>query len=218
MRTNALMHVHADHSFDAWTPAIARPVQARCRSLQCHHRTRVHGRRSIGMRPYQRTRSVRCQAWYHPGRHATRATGLAVRSSRQPGAICTPRQLPVSMPGTCCAPVGLVPKQPPTLIAIALTHGPVQLHVRQRRDADDCSAPPGAVDASMVDRDATLPGCRGVDVGWGKQPGRARLYFSLRQLMEPRFSTVLDSTSMSKPRRSRYFRVITEPLPTSDTP
>lgn len=142
----------------------------------------------------------------------------AVRSSRQPGAICTPRQLPVSMPGTCCAPAGLVPKQPPTLIAIALTHGPVQLRVRRRRDADDCSAPPGAVDASVVDRDATLPGCRGVGVGGVKQPGRARLYFSLRQLMEPRFSTVLDSTSMSKPRRSRYFRVITEPLPTSDTP
>ena len=51
-----------------------------------------------------------------------------------------------------------------------------------------------------------------------QQPGRAWLYFSFRQLSEPRFSTVLDSISMSKPRRSRYFSVSTEPLPTSETP
>lgn len=61
-------------------------------------------------------------------------------------------------------------------------------------------------------------------VRWGsgadhcQQPGRAWLYFSFRQLSEPRFSTVLDSISMSKPRRSRYFSVSTEPLPTSETP
>lgn len=216
MRTNALMPVHAHHPFDAWTPAIARPVQARCRSLQCHHRTRVHGRRSIGMRPSGRGR---CAA--RPG------TTPADMRPVLPGWLCAAAgsRARYARPGSCrfrclacCAPVGLVPKQPPTLIAIALTHGPVQLRVRRRRDADDCSAPPGAVDASVVDRDATLPGCRGVGVGRVKQPGRARLYFSLRQLMEPRFSTVLDSTSMSKPRRSRYFRVITEPLPTSDTP
>lgn len=43
-------------------------------------------------------------------------------------------------------------------------------------------------------------------------------YFSLRQLTEPRFSTVLDSISMSKPLRSRYLSVITWPVPSSDTP
>jgi len=45
-----------------------------------------------------------------------------------------------------------------------------------------------------------------------------RGYFSLRQLIEPRFSIVLDSTSMSKPRPSRYFSVSTWPVPSSDTP
>ncbi len=43
-------------------------------------------------------------------------------------------------------------------------------------------------------------------------------YFSLRQLIEPRLSIVLDSISMSKPLRSRYFRVTAEPEPTIDTP
>ena len=43
-------------------------------------------------------------------------------------------------------------------------------------------------------------------------------HFSFRQLTEPRFSTVLDSISMSKPLRSRYFSVITWPVPSSDTP
>ncbi len=43
-------------------------------------------------------------------------------------------------------------------------------------------------------------------------------YFSFRQLSDPRFSTVLDSTSASKPRPSRYFKVKTEPLPINDTP
>jgi hypothetical protein len=49
------------------------------------------------------------------------------------------------------------------------------------------------------------------------RPGRGR-YFSLRQFTEPRFSTVLDSISMSKPLRSRYFNVTTWPVPSSETP
>ena len=36
-----------------------------------------------------------------------------------------------------------------------------------------------------------------------RRRGRAR-YFSLRQLTEPRFSTLLDSSSMSKPLRSKF--------------
>lgn len=47
---------------------------------------------------------------------------------------------------------------------------------------------------------------------------RSSDYFSLRQLTEPRFSTVLDSISTSKPFRSRYFSVSTWPLPISETP
>ena len=43
-------------------------------------------------------------------------------------------------------------------------------------------------------------------------------YFSLRQFTEARFSTVLDSIWMSKPLRSRYFSIITWPVPSSDTP
>ena len=43
-------------------------------------------------------------------------------------------------------------------------------------------------------------------------------YFSFRQFTDPRFSTVLDSISMSKPLRSRYFKVITWPVPSRDTP
>ena len=45
-----------------------------------------------------------------------------------------------------------------------------------------------------------------------------RCYFSLRQLIEARFSTVLDSIWMSKPLRSRYFSIITWPVPSRDTP
>ena len=48
--------------------------------------------------------------------------------------------------------------------------------------------------------------------------GTAARYFSFRQFTEPRFSTVLDSISMSKPLRSRYFRVITWPVPSRETP
>lgn len=47
---------------------------------------------------------------------------------------------------------------------------------------------------------------------------RRHAYFSLRQLTEPRVSMVLDSTSTSKPLRSRYFSVTAEPEPTIDTP
>ena len=43
-------------------------------------------------------------------------------------------------------------------------------------------------------------------------------YFSLRLFTDARFSTVLDSISMSKPRRSRYFSVSTWPVPSRDTP
>src|SRR3546814_5601236 len=43
-------------------------------------------------------------------------------------------------------------------------------------------------------------------------------YFSFRQLIDPRFSTLLDSISMSKPRSSRYLSVSTWPVPSSETP
>ena len=45
-----------------------------------------------------------------------------------------------------------------------------------------------------------------------------RRYFSLRQFTDALFSTVLDSTSMSKPLRNRYFNVSTCPVPSSETP
>ena len=51
----------------------------------------------------------------------------------------------------------------------------------------------------------------------GRQ-GRHHAYFSLRQLIEPRVSVVLDSISTSKPLRSRYFSVTAEPDPTMETP
>ncbi|MFD0320402.1 hypothetical protein [Lysobacter gummosus] len=40
-------------------------------------------------------------------------------------------------------------------------------------------------------------------------PRGGQAYFSLRQLIEARFSNVLDSISISKPLRSRYFKVST---------
>src|SRR3546814_11463982 len=45
-----------------------------------------------------------------------------------------------------------------------------------------------------------------------------RPYFSLRQLIDPRFSTLLDSTSMSKPRSSRFLHVSTWQVPSRETP
>lgn len=47
---------------------------------------------------------------------------------------------------------------------------------------------------------------------------RRSAYFSLRQLSDPRVSTVEDSISALKPLRIRYLSVTTEPLPTIDTP
>ena len=49
-------------------------------------------------------------------------------------------------------------------------------------------------------------------------PAARAAYFSLRQLIEPRVSMVLDSISTSKPLRSRYFSVTAEPEPIIDTP
>ncbi len=77
----------------------------------------------------------------------------------------------------------------------------------------------------LTGRAEPMLGCSSFNPRRAQKPSMARLYrdatagyFSRRQLIEPRFSTVLDSTSTSNPRRSRYFSVITEPAPTSDTP